>query len=114
MDSGHALTDEFNSMELSTTLVAEFGETERANHVITALGSLYVDFAFGTELGVLLTIVKLLGPVAEHLVALLELVASDAVVPRRVTVEAPDELTLDALNLGGVRVAAAGGSLELA
>lgn len=98
-------------MKLSATLVAELGETESTNHVITALGSLYVNFAFGTQLSVLLTIVQLLGPIFEHLVAFLELVASDAIMPRSVTVEAPYELTFDALDFGRIRVA--GGTFEL-
>jgi len=86
--------------EFLATLIAEIRLTEHADHVFAALSPLNVDFTLGTDLGVLLSVVHLVGPVLEHLVALAELGAGDVVVPGRMTLKAPDQVTLAALHLG--------------
>lgn len=82
-----------NKLEASkpfATLVTKLSLTVGANHVVAPFGALYVNFTFGTQLSVLLAEVDLFGPVLEHAVAFPKLVASDCVVPRRVTLETPD------------------------
>lgn len=93
-----SLTDEFNISKFFPTLVTKFGLTMNANHMIAAFSPLYVNFTFGAELSVLLTVVNLARPILEHTIAFSKLIARNAVMPRRLTLKTPDQLAFRALH----------------